>query len=156
MSIHLLMDIWVTFQQRKLLWIFLYKFMYGSVQFSRSVVSEFLRPQIYILYSWVKTESFDMYGASQEVLLVKNPPPNAGDQRDPWVNPCRFNLGQEDPLEERMATHPSILDWKITWTEEPGRLWSIGAQRLRHNWSDLAHTHAWWVWVIFFNCQPVF
>ena len=97
----------------------------------------------YILFSWVKTELFDMYGASQEVLLVKNPPSNAGDLRDPWVNPCRFNLGQEDPLEERMATHPSILDWKITWTEELGRLRSIGAQRLRHNWSDLAHTHAW-------------
>ena len=47
-------------------------------------------------------------------LLVKNPSPNAGDLRDPWVNPCRFNLDQEDPLEEKMATLPSILDWKIT------------------------------------------
>ena len=44
----------------------------------------------------------------------------------------------EDPLEEHMATHSSILAWRIPWTEESGRLWSIGSQRVRHNWSNLA------------------
>ena len=39
------------------------------------------------------------------------------------------SLGQEDPLEEEMATHSSILAWKITWTDEPGGLQSIGLQR---------------------------
>ena len=39
-------------------------------------------------------------------------------------------LGQEDPLEEEMATHSGILAWKIPWTEKPGRLQSIGSQRL--------------------------
>ena len=43
------------------------------------------------------------------------------------------SLGQEDPLKKGMATHPSILDWRIPWTEEPGRLQSTGSQRLRHN-----------------------
>ena len=43
------------------------------------------------------------------------------------------SLGQEDPLEEGMATHSSILTWKIPWTEEPGRLWSMGLQRVRHD-----------------------
>ena len=38
-----------------------------------------------------------------------------------------------------MATHSSILAWRIPWTEEPGRLQSIGLQRVRHDWSDLAH-----------------
>ena len=38
------------------------------------------------------------------------------------------SLGQEDPLEEEMATHSSILVWKIPWTEEPGRLQSMGSQ----------------------------
>ena len=38
------------------------------------------------------------------------------------------SLGQEDPQEEGMATHSSILAWKIPWTEEPGELWSIGLQ----------------------------
>ena len=43
------------------------------------------------------------------------------------------SLGQEDPLEEGMATHSSILAWRIPWTEEPGGLQSVGLQRLRHD-----------------------
>ena len=43
------------------------------------------------------------------------------------------SLGQEDPLEEEMATHSSILAWKIPWTEEPGGLQSMGRQRVRHH-----------------------
>ena len=42
-------------------------------------------------------------------------------------------LDWEDPLEEGMATHSSILAWEIPWTEEPGRLQSIGLQRVRHD-----------------------
>ena len=43
------------------------------------------------------------------------------------------SLGQEDPLEEEMETHSSILTWKIPWTEEPDRLHSIESQRVGHN-----------------------
>ena len=43
------------------------------------------------------------------------------------------SLGREDPLEEEMATHSRILAWEIPWTEEPGRLQSMGSQRIRHN-----------------------
>ena len=43
------------------------------------------------------------------------------------------SLGQEDPLEEEMATHSSILAWKIPWTEEPGGLQSMGLQRVGHD-----------------------
>ena len=50
------------------------------------------------------------------------------------------SLGWEDPLEERMSTHSSILAWRIPWTEEPGRLQSMELQRVGPNWSDLAHT----------------
>ena len=42
-------------------------------------------------------------------------------------------LGWEDPLEKGMATHSSILAWRILWTEEPGRLQSMGLQRVRHD-----------------------
>ena len=42
-------------------------------------------------------------------------------------------LGEEDPLEEEMSTHSSILAWKIPWTEEPDGLQSLGSQRVRHN-----------------------
>ena len=43
------------------------------------------------------------------------------------------SLGWEDALEKGMATHSSILAWKIPWTEEPGRLQSIGSQRVGHD-----------------------
>ena len=46
-----------------------------------------------------------------------------------WVR----SLGQEDPLEKEMATHSSILAWRISWTEEPGGLQSTGSQRVRHD-----------------------
>ena len=44
-----------------------------------------------------------------------------------------ISLGQEDPLEKGMATHSSILAWRVPWTEEPGGLQSLGSQRVGHN-----------------------
>ena len=70
------------------------------------------------------------------VLVVKNPPANAGDLRDEGLI-----SGSEGPLEEGMATHSSILAWRIPWTEESGRRQSIGSQRAGHGRSDLVHTH---------------
>ena len=52
---------------------------------------------------------------------IKNPPA----MHEPQV----ASLGWEDPLEEGMATHSRILAWRIPWTEEPGRLWSMGLQK---------------------------
>ena len=52
--------------------------------------------------------------------MVKNLPA----MQEIWV----LSLSQEDPLEKRMATHSSILAWKVPWTEEPGRLQSMGSQ----------------------------
>ena len=46
-----------------------------------------------------------------------------------------WSQGWEDPLEEGMAIHSSILTWRIPWTEEPGGLQSIGSQRVGHNWA---------------------
>ena len=43
------------------------------------------------------------------------------------------SLGQEDPLEKEMATHSSTLAWKSPWTEEPGRLQSMGSKRVGHD-----------------------
>ena len=48
-----------------------------------------------------------------------------------WVQ----SLGQEESLEKGMATHSSILVWRIPWTEEPGGLQSMGLQRIGHNWA---------------------
>ena len=65
---------------------------------------------------------------------LKNPP--AMQELQVW------SQSWEDPLEEDMATHSSILAWRIPRVEEPGRLWSIGLQRVGRNWSDLACIHA--------------
>ena len=46
---------------------------------------------------------------------------------------CVQSLGQEDPLEKEMATYCSILAWRILWTEESGRLQSMGSQRVGHD-----------------------
>ena len=54
--------------------------------------------------------------------MVKNLPA----MQETWVP----SLGQEDRLQEEMATHSGILDWRIPWTEEPGRLRSMGSQRV--------------------------
>ena len=51
-----------------------------------------------------------------------------------------WSLGQEDPLEKGMATHSSILPWRIPWTGEAGRLQPMGSQSIGHNWA--ANTHA--------------
>ena len=66
-------------------------------------------------YSW----------ASLVAQLVKNLPA----MREIWVR----SLGWEDPLEKGMATHSSILIWRIPWTEEPGRLQSMGSQKVGHD-----------------------
>ena len=57
--------------------------------------------------------------------MVKNLPA----MRETWV----LSLDREDPLEKGMVTHSSILAWRIPWTEEPGRLQSMGSQRVGHN-----------------------
>jgi len=57
--------------------------------------------------------------------MVKNLPA----MQETWVQ----SPGLEDPLEKDTATHSSILVWRILWTEEPGRLQSMGSQRVRHD-----------------------
>ena len=56
--------------------------------------------------------------------------------RETWVR----SLGREDPLEKEMAIHSSTIAWKIPWTEELGRLKSMGSQRVWHDWAT-SHSH---------------
>ena len=56
--------------------------------------------------------------------------------------------GREDPLEKGMATHSSILAWRIPQTEEPGGLQFMGSQRVRHDWVT-KHTHRYTFWIYF-------
>ena len=66
-----------------------------------------------------------MLGASLVAQRVKNPPAMQETQVP--------SLGWEDPQKEGRATHPSILAWRISWTEETGRLQSVGLQRVGHD-----------------------
>ena len=68
---------------------------------------------------------YNVFWASLVSQLVKNVPA----MQETLV---RF-LGCEDSLEKEMATHSSILAWRIQWTEEPGRLQSMGSQRVKHD-----------------------
>ena len=68
---------------------------------------------------------FPFRNSSLVAQIVKNP----AAIQETWVRP----LVREDPLEKGMATHSSILAWRIPWTEEPGGLQSTGSQRVRHD-----------------------
>ena len=70
---------------------------------------------VYIYLTW----------ASQVAQRLKHLPA----MQETWVQ----SLGQEDPLEKEMATHSSILAWRIPWMEEPGGLQSMGSQRVGHD-----------------------
>ena len=56
-----------------------------------------------------------------------------------WVR----SLGREDPLEKEMATHSNILAWRIPWREGPGRLQSMGSQRVGHDRATFTHSHTY-------------
>ena len=73
----------------------------------------------------VLKEHLDVFIAILVAQTVKNLPAT----QETWVR----SLGWEDPPEEGMATHSSILAWRIPWTEEPGGLQSIGSQRVGYN-----------------------
>ena len=78
------------------------------------------------------SQPIGVFGASLLAQMVKSLPA----MWETWVQ----SLGQEDPLEKELATHCSILAWRISWTEEPGRLESMGSQKVNTN-ERLTHTH---------------
>ena len=67
-------------------------------------------------------------GTSLVAQMVKNLPA----MQETWAG----SLGQEDSLEKGMATHSSVLAWRIPWTEEPGGLQSMGSQRVGQDWAS--------------------
>ena len=98
---------------------------FSSLFSSRSgSIKIFLKGNDHITTGWGWMKWLDVIVClytSLVALMVKCLPT----MQETWVQP----LGQEDPLEKKMATHSSILAWKIPWTEEPGRLHSKGSQR---------------------------
>ena len=80
-----------------------------------------------LISNTVSINSYNLH--KQRASLVAQTVKHLPTMRETQVQP----LGQEDPLEKKMATHSSTLAWKIPCTEEPGRLQSMGSQRVRHD-----------------------
>ena len=81
---------------------------------------------MYVLTFLLNIDSYHISRASLVAQWVKRLPT----MRETWVQ----SLGREDPLEKEVATHSSTLAWRIPWTEKPGRLQSMGSQRVGHDW----------------------
>ena len=82
-------------------------------------------------WTWLKRLSSSSSSSTQSrASLVAQMVKNLLAIQETWV----WSLGGEDPLEKEMATHSSILAWRILWTEEPGGLQSIGSQRVWYDW----------------------
>ena len=79
--------------------------------------------------TWIIHGLWQMLGFPDD-SVVKNPPASV-EMQEMWVP----SLGREDPLEEEVATHSSILAGEIPWTEKPGVLQSTGLQRVKHDWA---------------------
>ena len=92
----------------------------------------------FVLFCFVLTDLMrcNWYiGPSLVAQMVKQLPA----MQETWV----WYLGQEDPFEKEMATHSIILAWRIPRTKEPGRLQSMGSQRVGHDWATNTHTLKW-------------
>ena len=100
------------------------------------------------MYTHTHTHTHTHYMGLPWWLSSKESTCNSGAARDAGSIP---GLGRS--LEEGMATHSSILAWRIPWTEEPGGLQSIRSQRVRHDWSDLARTQTYIIYTYIHICH---
>ena len=100
----------------------------------RVVSSAYLRlfifPLAILIPAWASSSpAFGMLYSAYRASLVAQRVKRLPAMWETWVR----SLGREDPLEKEMATHSSTLAWKIPWIEEPGRLQSMGLQRVGHD-----------------------
>ena len=101
-----------------------------------SLVITFLPRSKCLLISWLQSPSAvileppKIKSAAVSISLVAQTVKHQSTMRETWV----WSLGREDPLEKEMAIHSGTIAWKIPWTEETGRLQSMGSQRVGHDW----------------------
>ena len=97
---------------------------------------EILLSLTFLIVKWKSSFMIRQLWAFQGGTVVKNLPAIQETQETRVQS-----VGQEDPLEEEMATHSSILAWRISWTEQPGRLQSIESQRIGCAWATKHAKH---------------
>ena len=90
---------------------------------------------IYLHICWVYIESYYLYIEIEIKRLLCS---SGGEESTCNAGDLGSIPRWEDTLEREMATHSSTLDWSLSWTEKPDRLWSMGLQRVGHEWSALA------------------
>ena len=113
----------------------------GLAHWCLIIISPFILMKYFItiLHRWVICiEELPWWLSGKESALMQ----------ETWVQ----SLGWEHPLEEGMATHPSMLTRRIPWTEEHGGLQSIGSKRIRHDWSNLVNMHLHWMFCVWCLC----
>ena len=135
---------WLPGKMRKVLYFFSCQkcpISFMKVYLSVIMFKFILNSRSWTYDTWIHTDGVssmannNLLWASLIAQLIKNLP----SMQETWVP----FLGWEDPLEKEMATHSSILAWKIPWTEEPGGLQSMGLQRVRRSWTS-AQAACWW------------
>ena len=115
---------------------FIKRLFSSSLSAIRVVSSAYLRLLILLLeISWFQL-LFQLELATAKTSLVTQMVKHLPTMWETWVQ----SLGREGLLEKEMATHSSILAWKIPWTEEPGGLQSMGLQRVGHDWGTSLHS----------------
>ena len=89
------------------------------------------------IFSWLKQQAqYGKYGYWCPYPFHQGFPGGSEVKASAWnAGDPGSSLGWEDPLEKEMATHSSTLAWRIPWREEPGRLQSMGSQRVGHDWA---------------------
>ena len=92
-------------------------------------------PTSYLLYTVVYICQYYLLSLSHPLLLLGFPGGSEVKMSAAMRKTPVWSLVREDPLEKEMATHSSILAWRIPWMEEPGRLQSMGSQRVGHDWT---------------------
>ena len=107
----------------------------GSSAFSKSSLNIW-KFSVHVMLKH-RFENFEHYFVRVWASLVPQMVKHLPAKGKTWVQ----SLGREDPLEKEMATHSSTLAWKIPWTEEPGKLQSMGSQRVGHDWVTSLHFH---------------
>ena len=128
----------------------LYSICYKFVNKKRNIMWKKLLREVFSVKEGVKNEkllkwvSYVWSGVSLEAQLVKNAP-----AMQETLVPF---LGREDPPEEGMATHSSVLAWRIPWTEEPGGLQSMRLQRVGHDWATEHNDRENW-WHVIRHCD---
>ena len=138
--------------QKLLIQSHLFIFVFISVTLgdrSKKILLQFMSKSVLPIFSSksfiVSNLTFRSWIHFEFIFVVAHMVKNLLAVQETWV----WAMGQEDPLEMGMATHSSILAWRIPWVEEPGKIQSMGSQRVQYDWATNPFTFTKNYWTIY-------